>query len=139
MPQISINKNNVFWNFAKILALLDENDSIKLTYSLDWESDRETMEKPIVRWAFGKDRPDFTDRKKTFGDKKPFARAGRTFGKKSFDSDDSADVDFKKPSPGRKTPAYKTAKFRDEKKTGTVVRSANKKWNAGKWYKKSGY
>lgn len=144
MPQVSINKNNVFWNFAKILALLDENPQIKLTYSVDGESDRDELEKVSTRWAFGREKPTFSrDKASSFGDrrtsafweKKPFTK-GKTFTKReSFDSVD--DDSFKKPTT-RKTPAYKSTKFKAEKRW-TAPEVTNKKWNAGKWYKRAWY
>lgn len=143
MPQVSINKNNVFWNFAKILALLDENPQIKLTYSVDGESDRDELEKVQVRWAFGREKPTFSrDKFSTFGErrtstfweKRPFTK-GKTFTKReSFDSVETWSETKRAP----RTPAYKSTKFKAEKRW-TAPEVTNKKWNAGKWYKRAWY
>lgn len=141
MPTTVINKNNVFWIFAKILWLLDEVSEIKINYEF-WDNEEEkprfasrgnagAYPRKFSRsedstGSYGKS---YSDKWWSYGDRPKHTRGWSKF---DWPTDD------RKPASEKKTTNYKTTKFKAEKRWTAPV-TTNKKWNPGKGYKKAWY
>lgn len=138
MPQIKINKHNAFSSFAKILSLLDEVDTIHINYNAsDSDSEEDFDDHYTPAFAKQRVRPQGSSFGKPWFAKSWFAKPWRKFAKNSETEQAGDYFESKKPTT-RNTPAYKTKKFKAEKR-GTAPTTYNKKWNPGRWYKKAWY
>lgn len=139
MPSTIITKNNVFSVLAKILAMLDEDQRISLTYEVSEEDEKPRFGSRANAGTyprkFTRSEDSNTGYTKSYSDKWWFAdrpKHTRWWSKFDWPTDD------RKPAFEKKTTNYKSTKFKAEKRW-TAPATSNKKWNPGKWYKKAGY